>query len=111
MSAGSHATQTHRGNSSPRVAYLGEASEISVLNLSDALVLVVLMTQEGHLAADRAAAKWVARLGVEHPLSLQELRVALDAVTLLPHHPDDARRHLADVCARHGLTRVIGLLG
>jgi hypothetical protein len=88
---------------------LGEASEISNLNLGDALALVVLMAARRHATFDRAAARWVGRLVLEHRLTLDELRVAVAAVAELPHHPEDARRRLGDVCARHGLPPAIGL--
>lgn len=86
-----------------------EASEIPALNLSDALALVVLMAAKGHPAFDRAAARWLARLTLERGLSVEELRFALAAVAALAHHCEDARRRLADVCARHRVVNVIGL--
>lgn len=88
---------------------IGEASEIPRLNLGDALAIVLLMAAQNYRAFDRAGAKWVARLALEHGLSLEELRVALAAVTALPHHPEHARACLVDVCARHELPPVIGL--
>ena len=57
----------------------------------------------------RDGAKWVARLGVEHQLGLEDLRYALEAVTALPHHPAHARRNLVDICARYELRDTVGL--
>ena len=76
---------------------------------TDALALVVLMAAREHPAFDHAAAQWVGRLTVERGLSVEELHFALAAVAALPHHPDDARRRLADICARHRVLSVIGL--
>jgi hypothetical protein len=36
-----------------------------------------------------------------------ELRFALAAVASLPHHPAQARSSLADICARHRVSKVI----
>lgn len=51
----------------------------------------------------------VARLGLERRTGLEELRVVLEAMRLLPYHPVHARSCLADVCARHELAEVVGL--
>jgi hypothetical protein len=59
---------------------LSEAHEIPVLSLADSLAIVVLMGAEGHRSFDRAAARWVARLGLERRLGLEDLRFALAAV-------------------------------
>jgi hypothetical protein len=88
---------------------LSEAHEIPVLSLADSLAIVVLMSTERHHSFDRAAARWAARLALERRLSLEDLRFALAAVTALPHHPELARRRLADICARHDVPNVIGL--
>ena len=88
---------------------ISEASDLPSLSLGDALAIVLLMAEQAHPSFDRAATRWVARLGLEHRLGLEELRVAMDAVTALPHHPGHARSCLADVCARYELTDVIGL--
>ena len=73
------------------------------------MAIVLLMAEHEHPSFDRAAAKWVARLGIEHRTGLDELRVVLDAMRLLPYHPLHARSCLADVCARHELAEVVGL--
>ena len=88
---------------------ISEAADLPALNLSDALAIVLLMAEQEHPSFDRAAAKWVARLGVERRTGLEELRVVLDAMRLLPYHPVHARSCLADVCARHELAEVVGL--
>jgi hypothetical protein len=88
---------------------ISEAADLPALNLSDALAIVLLMAEQEHPSFDRAAAKWVARLGIERRTGLDELRVVLDAMRLLPYHPGHARSCLADVCARHELAEVVGL--
>ena len=60
---------------------------------------------------DRAAAKWLARLALERPaVRLEDLQLALTALVALPHSPAAARQQLADLCARHRLDNLIGLL-
>ena len=88
---------------------ISEAADLPALNLSDALAIVLLMAEHEHPSFDRAAAKWVARLGVERRTGLDELCVVLDAMRLLPYHPLHARSCLAEVCARHELAEVVGL--
>ena len=88
---------------------ISEAADLPALNLGDALAIVLLMAEQEHPSFDRAAAKWVARLGVERRVGLDELSVVLEAVRLLPYHPEHARSCLVSVCARHGLAEVVGL--
>ena len=88
---------------------ISEASELPRLNLSDALAIVLLMADKGHPSFSRAGAKWVARLGVEHQLGLEDLRYALEAVAALLHHPAHARRNLIDICVRYELSAAVGL--
>jgi hypothetical protein len=86
-----------------------EAREIACLDLANALAIVVLMAARQHGAFQRAGAKWVARLALEHELVLDELLCATVAVIELDTHPEDAKRALAGICARHGVPKVIGL--
>ena len=88
---------------------LAEAREIPILGLAESLAIVVLMGVERHPAFGRAAARWVARLVLERQLDLEAVRFAVAAVGALPHHPEAAKRQLADICARHDVQDVIGL--
>ena len=88
---------------------LAEAREIPTLGLADALAIVVLMGMERHPAFSRSAARWVARLVLERGLNLEAVRFAVAAVAALPHHPEAAKRQLADICAHHDVQDVIGL--
>lgn len=51
------------------------------------------------------------RLALERPaVRPDDLRLALAALEALPHSPASAKQELAEVCARHRLDNVIGLL-
>ena len=76
------------------------AAELDHVTLTDALSIVVLTAERGDRALDRAAARWLARLVIEHPLT---------ALEVLARNPDDARARLADVCAGLRLQGVVGL--
>jgi len=81
------------------------------VNLVDALSIVLVMADHGDRRYDRAAAKWLARLAYERPaVRLEDLRLGLSALEALPYEPAAAKRRLADLCRRHRLEDVIGLL-
>jgi hypothetical protein len=81
------------------------------VNLVDALSIVLLMADREDDAFDRAATRWLARLVVERPgVGLDELRAGLVALQALPTNAAAARRELAELCARHRLDGVVGLL-
>lgn len=80
-----------------------------MLNLGDALAIVLLMAAARDHAFSRAAARWTARFALEHRIDLDDLRFALDALTALPRYPDHAKRSLRELCIRHGVPPVIGL--
>jgi hypothetical protein len=82
------------------------------VNLVDALSIVLLMADRRDEAYDRAATRWLARLVVERPAAgLADLRAGLGALEALPGDGAAARRQLAELCARHRLAGVVGLLG
>ena len=86
------------------------AAELDHVALSDALSIVVLMAERGDGVLDRAAARWLARLVIEHrAVGLIELRDVLTALELLARNADDAHARLADVCAGLRLQGVVGL--
>lgn len=81
------------------------------VNLADALSIVLVMANHGDRRYDRAAAKWLARLAYERPaVRLEDLRLGLTALEALPRNPAGAKRQLANLCRRHRLDNVIGLL-
>jgi hypothetical protein len=81
------------------------------VDLVDALAVVLLMAVRDDDAFDRAATKWLARFALERPAAgLEDLRLGLSALEALPYNGEAARRTLAELCARHRLDDVIGLL-
>src|SRR3954464_10505095 len=72
------------------------AAELERVNVTDALSIVVLMAERHDRALDRAAARWLARLVIEHrAIGLNELRHALTALELLARNADEAHARLA----------------
>jgi hypothetical protein len=60
---------------------------------------------------EQAATRWLARLALERPAAgLEDLRLGLTALEALPYNPSAAREVLADLCSRHRLENVVGLL-
>jgi hypothetical protein len=81
------------------------------VNLVDALSIVLLMADREDEAFERAATRWLARLVIERPaVGLEELRFGLVALQALPSNAGAAREQLAELCARHRLDGVVGLL-
>lgn len=81
------------------------------VNLVDALAIVLVMAAHDDGRYDRAAARWLARLAYERPaVGLEDLRLGLVGLEALPNEPGAAKRQLADLCRRHDLDNVIGLL-
>jgi hypothetical protein len=71
------------------------AAELPQLNLDDGLRVLVLMAEQDRARFDRAAVRWVARLGLERRLGIADLRAALAACELLCSHPEEGRAVLA----------------
>jgi hypothetical protein len=81
------------------------------VNLVDALSIVLLMADRADDAYERAATRWLARLVIERPaVGLDELRFGLVALQALPTNAAAARQQLAELCTRHRLDGVVGLL-
>ncbi len=81
------------------------------VNLVDALSVVLLMAARDDDAFDRAATKWLARFALERPAAgLADLRLGLSALEALPYNREGARVTLTELCARHRLDDVVGLL-
>lgn len=79
---------------------LDAAQELPRIELDDALQICVLM--QGHEQADRAAARWLARLALECPtVRLEDLRAGLAAFDAYPYNADGARRALDELCRLH----------
>jgi hypothetical protein len=68
------------------------AKEMGQLSLIDALALVACYARAGSPKFDKAAVRWLARLGEERDTSLRDIRLAANALEALrtKHH------HLAE---------------
>ena len=76
----------------------GAAGELPVVNLDDALAILPVIASEEPERYERAACRWLARLALERPVGLEEIRLALAALDELPVRPA-ARSVLAGLAA------------
>jgi hypothetical protein len=77
----------------------------------DPLSIVLLRADREDDAFERAATRWLARLIIERPaVGLEDLRFGLVALQALPTNASAARTQLAELCSRHRLDGVVGLL-
>jgi hypothetical protein len=81
------------------------------VNLVDALSIVLLMADREDDAFERAATRWLARFVIERPaVGLEDLRFGLVALQALPANREAALAQLSELCTRHRLDGVVGLL-
>lgn len=84
------------------------ALELPYVELADALAICVLMRRHDDRQFERAAVRWLARLGLEHPgVRLAELHHAAAALIELPSSRAEAT--LVELCRHLGLGRPSGL--
>ena len=70
------------------------AAELPRIELDDALEVCMLMSRDSHPAYERAAVRWIARLCLERPVSIHEVRCALALFETLPTDPYGSMRSL-----------------
>lgn len=89
-----------------------EADALRPLGLGFALGLAVLLAEAHDPRADRAAARWLARLVLERPgVTTVQLRAGLRAFDLVAIDRDGGRRQLACLAASCDIVDVDALLG
>ncbi len=113
-SDGSAVTRLKRALENPRASATqirAVAAELPTVGLEDALaILLALLEREPHTFS-RSAARWGARLTLEHRLSLVDAQLALAALAALPGPGARAGvEALIELSGRHGLRRVDELL-
>lgn len=83
---------------------LALARQMPAIKLSDALEMVLLMRTGDEPRFDRACVRWLGRFALEvRDVSLEELRVAADALDNLPDRPDEAMAQLQRLCVERGI--------
>jgi hypothetical protein len=83
---------------------LALARQMPAIKLSDALEMVLLMRTGDEARFDRACVRWLGRFALEvRDVSLEELRVAADALDNLPDRPDEAMAQLQRLCVERGI--------
>lgn len=74
------------------------AREAGYLSLPDALALVALYAEEESPKFDRAAVRWLCRLGLERPeLTLREMQLAAAALAALAERERSATSVLSEL--------------
>ena len=74
------------------------AREMGFMPLRDALGLLALYASEGSPKYDKAAVRWLARLGLESDdLPLRDIQLAAAALQSLRNHPESAMRVLTEL--------------
>ncbi len=83
---------------------MAEVDALRPLSLGPALGLAVLLAEARDPRADRAAARWLARLTLERPdVNTRHLRVGLQAFDLVAIDHDGGRGQLANLAAGLGI--------
>ena len=76
------------------------AAELEVVQLEDALRILVVMGRAADPRFERAAAKWVARATAERRLGLADSRKLMTLVECLPDAPEAIEPVLRRLCAQ-----------
>ena len=102
------ALETSRSPSAIRDA----ASELQQIGLEDALDICLALLEREPAFYTRAAARWAARLTIEHALDLRDAQLTLAALGALDGtSPRAGAEALIELCERHGLRRCDGVIG
>jgi hypothetical protein len=88
------------------------ASELERIELADGLAICLAFLELEPATYPRAATRWVARLALEHRLTLAESQLALAALGALDGPAARAGAEaLIELCSRHRLERVEKIVG
>jgi hypothetical protein len=83
---------------------LAAARELPHIALDDALRICLVLRDSDRDHYERAAVRWLGRFALEaHAVTIEALRLAADALDLLPTRTDDAMEELRELCARHSV--------
>lgn len=78
------------------------AAELEPINLADALAICRMISDQEPDKLDRAAVRWIGRFASEaQTISIEDLRLAIDAFGLLRTQPAHAMAILSDLTWRH----------
>lgn len=80
------------------------ADELAPMRLTDALRVCLIVRDREPASFERAAVRWLARFAQEaRGVTLVDLRLAAEALGVLPRDPDTAMEELAALCRRYNL--------
>jgi hypothetical protein len=80
------------------------AAELAPIGLADALQICLIVRDREPERYEEAAVRWVGRFALEAPrASVEDVRLAAQALEELPVDPETAMQQLAVLCRRHSL--------
>jgi hypothetical protein len=80
------------------------AAELAPIGLSDALRICLIVRDREPEQYEKAAVRWLGRFALEAPrASVEDVRLASEALEELPADPEAAMEQLAVLCRRHSL--------
>jgi hypothetical protein len=83
---------------------LAAAHELPHIALDDALRICLVLRDSDRSRYERAAVRWLGRFALEaHGVTIDALRLAADALDLLPTRTADAMEQLQGLCAEHSV--------
>lgn len=83
---------------------LAAARELPHIALDDALRICLVLRDGDRSHYERAAVRWLGRFALEaHGVTIDALRLAADALELLPTKTADAMEQLHGLCAKHSV--------
>jgi hypothetical protein len=112
-----HVFVTGRGRSIPRPRVLlaldrrdldwirRNAEELAPINLGDALRICLIVRDREPDRYEKAAVRWLGRFALEAPrATVEELRLAAEALEWLPEDAEGGTEQLASLARRHSLS-------
>ena len=80
------------------------ARELPQVALDDALRICLVLRDGDHDRYERAAVRWLGRFALEgRDITIAELRLAADALDVLPDQPSEAMERLQALCLARGV--------
>ena len=80
------------------------AAELAPIRLADALRICLIVRDREPAQYEKAVVRWLGRSALEAPrASIEDVRLAAEALEDLPGHPVDPMERLGALCRRHSL--------
>jgi hypothetical protein len=81
------------------------ARELPQISLDDALRICLVLREGNPARYERAAIRWLGRFALEaRHVTIEDLRIAADALDALPERAPEAMELLQELCIAHGIS-------